>query len=138
MATFRYEQTVLFRHCDPAQIMFFPRMLELVNDAVENFFDRELGWPFHQIHPAWGVPTAEISTRFHAPCRLGEKLILSVEPMRLGHSSLTLKTSCAVDEDTRFETNQTLVCVNANGKPSSWPEHVRQQVTRLLETKNEQ
>ncbi len=133
MAAFCYEQTVLFRHCDPARIMFFPRMLELVNDAVESFFYHELGWPFHEIHPAWGVPTAELSTRFNAPCRLGERLILSVEPTRLGRSSLTLKTSCAVGEDIRFETNQTLVCVNSNGQPTSWPKNVRQQITRFLE-----
>lgn len=134
MTAFRYEQAVLFRHCDPAGIMFFPRMLEVVNDAVESFFEHELGWPFHEIHPEWAVPTVEISTRFKVPCRLGESLTLSVVPTKAGRSSLTLKTSCAVQKDLRFETNQTLVCVNANGAPTPWPEHVRQRVTSLLES----
>ena len=133
MTAFRYEQTVLFRHCDPARIMFFPRMLELVNDAVESFFDGELGWPFHEIHPEWAVPTVEISTRFKVPCRLGETLTLAVSPTHIGRSSISLATRCTVGNETRFETDQTLVCLNANGRPTAWPENVRQRVTSLLE-----
>lgn len=133
MGNFRYEQTVLFRHCDPARIMFFPRMLEVVNDAVESFFGHELGWPFHEIHPEWAVPTVEISTRFKAPCRLGETLTLAICPTQIGRSSLTLATRCTVGNVTRFETDQTLVCVNADGRPTPWPDHVREHVTRLLE-----
>ncbi|MFW2543647.1 acyl-CoA thioesterase [Primorskyibacter sp. 2E107] len=132
MAVFRYPQTVLFRHCDPARIMFFPRMLELVNDAVENFFERELGWPFHDIHPDRAVPTVEISTRFNAPCRLGEQLVLWIEPTAIGRTSLTLKTTGKVDEDPRFETVQTLVCIASDGRPTPWPDTVRARTEKLF------
>src|SRR5260370_493059 len=32
---------VLFRHCDPAGIVFYPRYFEMVNDLVEEWFDRD-------------------------------------------------------------------------------------------------
>lgn len=51
MKEFLYNQDVLFRHCDPAGIMFFPRILEVVNDAVENFFEQVVQWSFADIHP---------------------------------------------------------------------------------------
>ena len=37
-AAFTYEEKVLFRHCDPAGIVFFPRYFEMINDCVEYFF----------------------------------------------------------------------------------------------------
>ena len=36
---------VLFKHCDPAGIVFHPRYFETVNDCVAAFFDA-LGDPF--------------------------------------------------------------------------------------------
>ena len=42
---FLHPQAVLFRHCDPAGIVFYPRYFEMLNDCVEAFLDTELGIP---------------------------------------------------------------------------------------------
>jgi len=73
---FVHAQKVLFRHCDPAGIVFFPRCFEMINDCVEHFFDEYLGLPFEVLLRTQGVPTAEISTRFLAPSRHGDRLVL--------------------------------------------------------------
>ena len=57
-------QKVLFKHCDPAGIVFYPRYFEMVNDCVEAFFDEALGLPFEDLHDSGAMPTAQIQTKF--------------------------------------------------------------------------
>ena len=60
---------VLFRHCDPAGIVFYPRYFEMVNDLVEEWFDRGMGLPFHTLHVQRqvGTPTAVSYTHLTLP-----------------------------------------------------------------------
>ena len=51
---YEFHQKVLFKHCDPAGIVFFPRYYEMVNDCVEAFFADVLDWPFEAMHGAGG------------------------------------------------------------------------------------
>ena len=82
--SFTFTQKVLFRHCDPAGIVFYPRYFEMINDCVEAFFE-SLNYPFYEMHKAGhGVPTAQIETRFIAPSRHGEVLDLQLNCHKLG------------------------------------------------------
>ncbi|GAB2188023.1 acyl-CoA thioesterase [Roseibium sp. LAB1] len=123
---FRFEQSILFKHCDPAGIVFYPRYFEMMNDCVEAFFDNVIGWPFKDIHKTGAVPTAEIRTRFLAPSRLGDHLVLALEVSRVGRSSCGMAITAQCDGEARFETELTLVNVDNGGKPEAWPEQVKQ------------
>ena len=46
-APFISQVEVRFRHCDPAGIVFYPRYFEMINDFVEEWFDKGMGLPFH-------------------------------------------------------------------------------------------
>lgn len=129
---FSFPQKILFRHCDPAGIVFYPRFFEMMNDCVEAFFERELAFPFSEIHLDGAVPTAEISTTFLAPCRLGEELTIELQVTNLGRTSMGLTLRAECDGETRFETRSTLVFVNEQGRPQPWPEQVRHKVDRFL------
>lgn len=131
---FTYPQKVLFRHCDPARIVFFPRYAEMVNDAVEALFAECFDWPFEQIHRDGAVPTAEINLRFTAPSRHGDRLDLAVTVARIGGASLALTTRATCGEETRFVAEQTLVFVDAQGRPQGWPDAFRRKVAELTET----
>ena len=131
---FAYPQKVLFKHCDPAGIVFYPRFFEMINDAVEAMFDDLLGWPFETMHPKNGVPTAAFDVRFKAPCRHGETLVLGLEITRLGRSSLNVTTTARRGHQVCFEADQVLVCVGSEGRPVSWPEPVRGRINALMET----
>lgn len=131
---FSFPQKVLFKHCDPAGIVFYPRFFEMINDAVEAMFSEILDWPFETIHPEQGVPTAEFKVRFKASCLHGDQLVLDVEMKRLGRSSLSLATTARRDEQICFEADQILVCVDRNGRPVSWPDDVRAKINSLMET----
>lgn len=129
---FSYPQKVLFKHCDPAGIVFFPRYAEMVNDAVEALFCDCLGWPFEAMHPDAGVPTAAIAMQFTAPSFHGDPLDLQITIQKIGGASLTLQTRAMCGDETRFVADQTLVCINAQGRPQSWPDAVRGRVATLM------
>ena len=126
---FQMTQKVLFRHCDPAGIVFFPRYFEMMNDCVEAFFAEALQTPFETLHPARAVPTAQIETRFTAPSRHGDVLSLSLILTRVGRSSAGY-CMLAHGPDLRFETAATLVHVGATGQSEPWPAPLK---SRLME-----
>lgn len=122
--TFRRAQPILFRHCDPAGIVFYPRYFEFVNDLVEAWFDDGLGQPFAEMLRTHGVPTAEIAATFHAPSRHGETLDLALSVTRLGRSSAGIAVRGTHDGAPRFTTRSTLVYVGPDG-PVPWPGPLR-------------
>jgi 4-hydroxybenzoyl-CoA thioesterase len=122
---FEFQQKVLFKHCDPAGIVFYPRYFEIINDCVEAFFDEVLGWPFETLLKDGGVPTVQIATEFKAPNRHGDWLVLELRVAKLGRTSMSLEIAASTGGEARFEVKQTLVCVDKTGKPRVWPEAVQ-------------
>jgi len=130
---FIFDQKVLFKHCDPAGIVFYPRYFEMMNDCVEAFFDKKLQWPFEALHGDASVPTADIHTRFVAPSRLGDRLQLGLTLTRVGRTSMSYWMQARCGDEMRFETEATLVHVDANGRPVPWPDAIRPKLEELSE-----
>lgn len=130
-----YEMTqkVLFRHCDPAGIVFFPRYFEMMNDCVEAYFADALGWPFEEVLKDGGTPTASITTDFLAPSRHGDVLVLRLEPVKLGRSSMRYVMTARAGGEDRFRTEATLVRVGADGRPRPWPDEIRKRISETME-----
>lgn len=118
-------QKVKFKHCDPAGIVFYPRYFEMINDLVEAFFDDALDHPFEDLHRNGGVPTAEISVQFTAPSRHGDRLDLALTCTRLGRTSLGIETEATCAGARRFIATSTLVLIDAEGRPTPWPDPLR-------------
>ncbi len=130
---FTFAQKVLFKHCDPAGIAFYPRLCEMINDATGALFDAVLDWPFETLHPEHAVPTAALNIQFRTPCRMGDQLTLQLTVRKLGRTSLTLKTEALAGDELRFEAVSTLVCLGPGGRPTPWPDAVRSRVARMME-----
>ena len=81
MTLFEFQHPVLFQHCDPAGIVFYPRYFEMVNACVETWFDQEIGVSFNQMHLQLGlsVPTVLTETKFHAPSHFCDHLIFQLK-----------------------------------------------------------
>ncbi|MTJ03106.1 MAG: acyl-CoA thioesterase [Sediminimonas qiaohouensis] len=122
---FVFRQKVLFKHCDPAGIVFYPRYFEMLNDCVEAFFSDILQHPFESLHGTGGVPTAQISARFTAPSRHGDLVDFTLRTGTPGRSSLALDFHAACGGETRLTANSTLVFVDGNGKPQTWPQSLK-------------
>lgn len=115
---------VRFKHCDPAGIVFYPRYFEMMNDLVEDWCADGLGLSFGEMHlrDGMGVPTANIECRFSAPSFLGDTLSRSLEVIRLGRSSMTLRIRFAgANDETRLEATLVLVWVakGEGGRPAA-------------------
>ncbi len=130
---FYFEQKVLFKHCDPAGIVFFPRYFEMLNDTNEEFFESGLKYSFVQILKTGGVPTAQINAKFLAPSMHGDELVISLRVARLGRSSVDLIYEANCDKQLRFEASSTLVYVDDSGKPNLWPEALRQAIEHQMQ-----
>lgn len=126
---FEFHQKVLFKHCDPAGIVFYPRYFEMMNDCVEAFFDEVLNLPFERLHQDGGVPTAQIETRFSSPSRHGDHLLLRLGINTIGRSSASYIMTAHCKDELRFTTTATLVHVGTNGRSSAWPEALRTKLT---------
>lgn len=131
MAEFGFAQKVLFKHCDPAGIVFYPRYFEMMNDCVEAFFETELAFPFSELHRIGGVPTAEIHTRFQSPSRIGDHLNITLLVTRIGRTSVGLNFVAKCGDQVRFETTSTVVFVDNQGKPTPWSDAVKANLERF-------
>ena len=133
-AAFTYEEKVLFRHCDPAGIVFFPRYFEMINDCVEYFFSDTLNWPFEKVLKNGGVPTATITTNFVAPSRHGDVLRMEFSVVDIGRTSMrySISVKCAAGE--RLRADATLVHVGNTGRPASWPKEISKKLQSIVES----
>ena len=133
---FEFPQKVLFKHCDPAGIVFFPRYFEMINDCTEAFFACAVHWPFEELLRSGGIPTASISTKFTAPCRHGEELVMTLEVERLGRTSIDLKTTTTCHSELRLVSQSRLVRVDLSGRPERWPDEARLRFQEIMDGQN--
>lgn len=130
---FTLPQKVLFRHCDPAGIVFYPRYFEMVNDTVEAFFSDVLDWPFEAMHATHAVPTVALKSEFKAVSRHGDDLQLCLNVAHLGRTSLTLAIRAWCAAELRFTVEATLVCIDAKETPTPWPGAVKTKLERQMD-----
>ncbi|SDY46611.1 acyl-CoA thioesterase [Citreimonas salinaria] len=133
MATFTHRTPVMFQHCDPAGIVFYPRYFEMINAVVETFFDRALDWSFATLHGSerMGVPMGRIDANFHAASRLGDVLDWSLTIGRIGRGSAEIEITGACGAEARLSVRGTLVLVDLDKmKSRPWPEARRAALER--------
>jgi 4-hydroxybenzoyl-CoA thioesterase len=126
VSVFVYPMKVLFHHCDPAGIVFYPRYFEMINMVVEAWFDERLGLSFEAMHAQGAaVPTARIAIAFTAPSRHGDRLEFRLRPTRLGRTSLDLAIEAWAGDELRLEMTAAIVHVAKPAmRPAPWPEAV--------------
>lgn len=130
--SFTTRQKVLFKHCDPAGIVFFPRYYEMLNDGIEAFFD-SISFPYETLHKDAAVPTVKIETEFVRPSRHGDMLDLTVIPRKVGRTSLALTVTLASDDGLRVAYRSTMVHIDLGGRPLPWPDNLRAALTAHVE-----
>jgi 4-hydroxybenzoyl-CoA thioesterase len=133
---FTTAQKVLFQHCDPAGIVFYPRYFEMMNAVIEEWFERGVGLPFAEMHGARNIAIPLVSTNatFHAPSRLGEVLTIDLGIGQLGGSSMTLELTANCAGEPRFTASLVLVHVDKRAMRSApWPDDIRSTIAKQME-----
>ena len=132
---FEHQIKVLFQHCDPAGIVFYPRYFEMVNQTVEEWHETGLGTSFSQIHltSGHGVPTVSISAEFAEPSHMGDVLTWRLHVTKLGRTSAALHIEALCEGVLRMTAHPVLVYVDmGTGRPVPWPDHIRNPMQRYL------
>ncbi len=78
--------------CGPADIAFYPRLIEHVNGVVEGWFDGSLDHSFKVLHSMMqrGFPTVAVNMNFPRPAEPGDVIKWRLAVKSQNHSSLTL------------------------------------------------
>lgn len=124
-----------FSECDPAGIVFYPQYFVLFNDLMEAWFDQLLpaeGFAGLIGTRRIGVPTVRLEADFKAVSRMGDDVLLSLRPERVGRSSLALRLAChGVGGDLRMQVLQTVVATSLlTHTPIPLPDDVRAALDR--------
>lgn len=126
---------VMFQHCDPAGLVFYPRYFEMINATVEDWFEEAVGVPFAAMHGGRGIgiPAAQVAARFLRPSRLGDLLDMRLAVARLGRSAMDLGLSAHGPDGPRLTAELTIVHVEQAGlRPVPWSPDIRARVEALI------
>ncbi|WP_348675229.1 thioesterase family protein [uncultured Abyssibacter sp.] len=132
MNRFKTGRRVLFGDCDPAGIVYTPRVSHFVVEAGLEFLDHRFGGSAtRQLFRAGIAPPARaLSMEFLHPMRWDDLLDIEVHVARLGNTSVTLECRGTVNGITTFTATMTMAFVNTETMSSTEiPESVRAQLT---------
>ena len=137
MFVHRREVQIQWGDCDPANIVYYPRYFEMINDFVEEWFDKALGHSFHRLltDMRLGIPTASIQCDFTAPSRWHDVLRQELTLRRIGGSSINFDVRFAGKDDQRqrLAANATLVFVDVQSvRPAPMPQALRERLAAYL------
>jgi len=101
---FRTERPIRFAHCDTSGVVYFVRLYEFMDGAVEDWFADVLALPFEtlQLKRRIGTPIVANSCEFYQPLRLGDRLTLELAVRKLGRSSIEFEITGKVSGEARF------------------------------------
>jgi 4-hydroxybenzoyl-CoA thioesterase len=134
-SAFRSPQLVRFAHCDPAEIVFYPRFFDLFTSVEEDWFAQGLACP-------WGtdfmgprnlrIPTLAITAEFLGTCRLSEVIDFDLWVTRLGRSSMDFALQGSVAGEARLKAAMTVCVIDYSSfKSTPIPADLRERMTRF-------
>jgi 4-hydroxybenzoyl-CoA thioesterase len=134
--SFRTRQPIRYSHCDPSEIVYFPRFFDLFNNVLEDWFAQELGCPWSGdfMGPRnLRIPTVGIGCQFARGCHLGDMLELELWPTRIGRSSMQVALSGSVGGEACMRVAWTLCVVSSKTfKPVPIPDDIRERMEPFL------
>jgi len=136
MTAFTVEIPVRFQHTDPAGIVFYPRLFEMINQVVEDWFAEGLGLDFQTLHGRHycGVPTVRMECDFKKPSRLGDRLVFSLRVASLGRCSFTLEIAADCDGEERLSAKAVLAYVTLDDiAPTIIPDRLRRSMSQFCD-----
>jgi len=88
-AQFEFPTHVRFHQADPAGVLFFGRVFELVSDAYEELI-RAAGLPYEDYFTIrkYATPVVHAEVDYERPLRVGDEVVVRLEIERIGRSSL--------------------------------------------------
>jgi 4-hydroxybenzoyl-CoA thioesterase len=111
---FSIDRKIRFSHCDPAGIVYFPNLFDMMNAVVEDWFGEVIGLSFQTMHleRRIGFPIVDTHCQFVRPCHLGDILAIELAIARLGRSSIEFAIRGRVGEEEKFRADHKVALVS--------------------------
>lgn len=100
-AAFQLVRTVRFSDCDPAGIAYTPRLVDMMNGAIEDAFPQALGLDYHQLirDQRVGLGYARVDCDFLRPLAMGDEIRISILIAHIGGASATWRLHMHLGDD---------------------------------------
>ena len=110
---FTIEKRILFQHCDPAGIVFYPQYFYLLSEAMEEFM-LAAGKPQHEhiTVKRRGWPIVKLDVDFVGMSRYGETVSIDVMVRRIGGASMAIDYRIRGANGDRMRASTTIVHVD--------------------------
>jgi len=110
---FHTQVKVRFGDEDHAGIVYYPRFLEFLHCAFEDFFD-EQGYPYIEVidNDRTGWPTVRVEMDFFSPMKFGDRFDVAVGVDRLGTKSATFSYDGSCNARRVASAKITVACVD--------------------------
>ncbi len=91
--TFIKHTKVRFGEIDHAGVMYYPAFFDRMHRAFEDFWEEAIGKTYAQVLDGDGIgfPVVDIHSAFSAPFRLGDRMRIEIDTLRIGTRSVTFR-----------------------------------------------
>ncbi|MCL4836844.1 MAG: acyl-CoA thioesterase [Thermoanaerobaculia bacterium] len=134
----RLPLTVRFGECDPAGIVYMPRILHYFHVAMEELFAAAVSRPYARLVAAEGLgfPSVHVEADFRRPLAHGDRLEIEARIERVGESSCAFAFAIRGEgeDDPRATGRVVTVCIDlASGERRPLPEWLREPLLAAAE-----
>jgi 4-hydroxybenzoyl-CoA thioesterase len=137
MAKFKVTRKIRFGQTDAAGITYYPRLVEMINDIVEDFFADVIGFSYKEmiVETDYGVPTVNLNVTFKSPAELEDYVDWYLVVTKIGRSSFSVLIEAKVGEKEILSADVKLVYIMGKGsimKSHPLPDHVKEKMQDYL------
>lgn len=125
---FRTQILVRFGDLDAAGIAYYPRLVNFLHVAFEDFFRGHVGQPYSDAFRAGlAFPTVKIEMDFLSPVHYGDHVDVDVAVEHVGRSSVRIRYEASVAGRPVFKARNTAVVVDMKAfRPTPLPDWLRE------------
>jgi 4-hydroxybenzoyl-CoA thioesterase len=126
---------VRFGDLDAAGIAYYPRLVNFLHEAFEDFFRGHVGRPYPDaFREGLGCPTVKLEMEFLSPVHYGDHVDIGVVVEQFGRTSIRIRYEGAVKGLSVFRARNTMVVVDMNTfTPTPVPDWLRERLEAAME-----
>lgn len=104
---------VRFGDLDAAGIAYYPRLVNFLHEAFEDFFRGHVGRPYPEVfREGLAFPTVKLEMEFVSPVHYGQHVDVGVVVEHIGRASVRIRYEGAVKGQPVFRARNTVVAVD--------------------------
>jgi YbgC/YbaW family acyl-CoA thioester hydrolase len=126
---------VRFGDLDPAGIAYYPRLVNFLHEAFEDFFSGHVGRPYPEVfRDGLGFPTVKVEMEFLSPVHYGDRVRVRVTVEHIGRTSVRIRYEGDVEGKSVFRARNTLVVVDMKTfRPTPLPSPFKERFEAAME-----